>query len=96
MGSPRLQDFIDESGRWKCIQCGDCCRTLKWQVKLFPEAAKYDRGDGTCRFLDAENRCSIYEERPHWCRINRERPALEIASSCARMRSWVDDRRLGL
>lgn len=28
-----------------------------------------DRGDGMCRFLTKENRCSVYKDRPTICRV---------------------------
>lgn len=40
-----------------------CCR----QVGKFPYMKDYDRGDGVCRFLDENNRCSDYENRPPIC-----------------------------
>lgn len=47
------------------ISCGNCkaycCRQM---AKLFPE---YDRGDGNCRYITEDNKCSIYSERPEVC-----------------------------
>lgn len=40
-----------------------CCR----QVGRFPFMKDYDRGDGVCRFLDENNRCMDYENRPPIC-----------------------------
>jgi Fe-S-cluster containining protein len=51
-----------EEGRWKCIQCGACCRIAGL---LIPE---WDRGDGACQHLTDENLCAIYELRPAICR----------------------------
>jgi Fe-S-cluster containining protein len=34
----------------------------------------YDRGDGTCKHLTAENLCAIYEGRPLLCRVDEGRP----------------------
>lgn len=33
-------------------------------AKLFPE---YDRGDGNCKYITKDNKCSIYNERPEIC-----------------------------
>lgn len=48
-----------------CEQCGGCCRHLKNS----PIYANLDRGDGICRYLSG-NLCSIYENRPIFCRVD--------------------------
>ena len=48
-----------------CEQCGGCCRHLKKS----PIYANLDRGDGVCRYLNG-NLCSIYENRPIFCRVD--------------------------
>lgn len=49
-----------------CNACGLCCRL----VRLSPETAYLDRGDGICRhFSEKDNLCSIYSERPLVCRV---------------------------
>lgn len=40
-----------------------CCRL----VGKFPYMEQYDRGDGVCRLLTDDNRCSDYEHRPPIC-----------------------------
>lgn len=40
-----------------------CCR----HVNSFSFMKDYDRGDGVCKHLDAENRCDIYDHRPPIC-----------------------------
>lgn len=50
---------------FKCDCCGCCCRNLD-KSKLY---ADLDRGDGTCKYLIG-NLCSIYSERPIFCRID--------------------------
>lgn len=50
---------------FQCDCCGCCCRHLD-KSELY---AKLDRGDGTCKFLTG-NLCSIYKERPLFCRID--------------------------
>lgn len=50
-----------------CDCCGLCCR----QVRTVPEFAKdYDRGDGVCKYLNENNRCSVYDNRPEICNID--------------------------
>lgn len=48
-----------------CDCCGRCCRKLK-NSEIYQEL---DRGDGVCRYLSG-NLCSIYENRPLFCRID--------------------------
>lgn len=50
---------------FKCDCCGCCCRNLD-KSNLY---ADLDRGDGTCKYLIG-NLCSIYSERPLFCRID--------------------------
>ena len=46
-----------------CGRCGDCCR----HVDMLEEMKSFDRGDGVCKHLTAENLCEIYSERPPLC-----------------------------
>lgn len=46
-----------------CTSCGACCRSIKHVLPLF------DDGNGVCVHL-ADNRCSIYENRPDICRVD--------------------------
>lgn len=49
------------------INCSDCNANCCRQVGKFAYMKDYDRGDGTCKYLDADNRCMIYETRPPVC-----------------------------
>lgn len=49
-----------------CSKCGCCCRHLDLS-ELYSEL---DRGDGVCKYLNG-NMCSIYEERPIICRVDK-------------------------
>jgi len=55
---------IIDNQRFYCQQCGECCKHLD-VVDFLPE---YNRGDGVCKYLRADNKCSIYNERPSVCR----------------------------
>ncbi len=44
-----------------------------------------DRGDGACINLTEDNLCSIYEDRPDFCRLNPERPVEEQTKWCKLM-----------
>ena len=45
-----------------CSHCNAlCCRVIG---KIIPD---YDRGDCVCKYLTADNKCSIYEDRPFIC-----------------------------
>ena len=46
-----------------CERCGACCR----HVDLIDEMKTFDRGDGVCKHLTADNLCEIYSERPPLC-----------------------------
>ena len=51
------------------ISCGSCkaycCRVAGKIMK------ELDRGDGVCKFLTEDNKCSIYEDRPFICNTDR-------------------------
>lgn len=54
------------SAAFPCNGCGACCRL----VRLAPETAWLDRGDGVCRHFDtATARCLVYERRPQVCNV---------------------------
>lgn len=36
-------------------------------MDLIAEMKSFDRGDGVCKYLTAENLCGIYSERPPLC-----------------------------
>ncbi len=50
---------------FECDCCGCCCRNLD-KSELY---AELDRGDGVCKYL-VGNRCSIYDARPLFCRVD--------------------------
>ena len=51
-----------------CVQCGLCCQNLGSSA-LYRDL---DRGDGVCRYYDVHKKgCSIYDERPFKCRIDK-------------------------
>ncbi len=52
---------------FECDKCGLCCRN----VHLLPGYEFLNRGDGVCRYLTADNHCSIYDHRPDVCNIDR-------------------------
>ena len=49
---------------YSCERCGDCCR----HVDSIAEMKNFNRGDGVCKHLTADNLCEIYSERPPLCR----------------------------
>ena len=66
---------------WKCIEnCGACCKfNLDERTDIENKLTREDIDlinsmtdeDGWCKNLDRENRkCLIYENRPHFCRVN--------------------------
>tara|TARA_R100000278_G_scaffold122065_1_gene107364 strand:- start:834 stop:1121 length:288 start_codon:yes stop_codon:yes gene_type:complete len=46
-----------------CSECGACCM-IAGKTGYLP-----NRGDGACLYLDENNKCSIYEDRPDICRV---------------------------
>lgn len=50
---------------FRCDKCGECCRHLDYS----PLYSSLHNGDGVCHFLKG-NLCSIYENRPIFCRID--------------------------
>ncbi len=55
---------ILDGKEFKCQQCGACCKHLN-KIHML---SSYDRGDGICKFLRNDNKCSIYNNRPLVCR----------------------------
>lgn len=54
---------MEEYYPYPCKRCGACCR----HVDLIDELKDFDRGDGVCKYLTADNLCKIYSERPPLC-----------------------------
>lgn len=48
---------------YPCARCGACCR----HVDQVEQMKTFNRGDGVCRHLTADNLCEIYSERPPLC-----------------------------
>lgn len=50
-----------------CTGCNaPCCQMLKF----FPAMKDMDRGDGRCKHLTDDLKCSIYKDRPDFCRVD--------------------------
>ena len=52
---------------FKCDKCGICCKLIGG----IPQLAAFDRGDGVCIHLKADNLCAIYESRPDICNVEK-------------------------
>lgn len=53
---------------YPCEKCGSCCKNLS-RSSLYKEL---DHGDGICiYFQQSTNHCTIYEERPILCNIDK-------------------------
>ena len=53
--------------KFKCTQCGACCRlvglsTIEHNLPV--------RDDGSCGYF-VDNKCSIYDDRPDYCRVDK-------------------------
>ena len=68
-GSVVTQDNVSpgETKSFGCWKCGACCKI----AGLTPQLAHWNRGDGACIHLQADNSCGIYETRPDVCRVNK-------------------------
>ena len=66
---------------WTCIEnCGACCKfDINERINIEEKLSAHDMKlinsmisrDGWCKYLDRANKkCSIYEKRPHFCRVN--------------------------
>ena len=72
---------------WECNKCGACCRLAGFIIK------EWDRGDGACKMLNEDNTCSIYETRPHICRVKKNLyTAEQIDAACDVMRENLEER----
>lgn len=62
-----------------CTKCGECCRMLQSTLKIVKEMANlsevlvfpYSFVDGHCEKLNPDNTCSVYEDRPLICDIDK-------------------------
>jgi len=50
--------------KFPCTSCGVCCRVLPKRVHGWPL-----RADGACFYLNSDNQCDIYEDRPEVCKV---------------------------
>ena len=50
---------------WQCNCCGKCCQ----HVDKVPALHSLALEDGRCKYLDKDNRCSIYYHRPAVCNV---------------------------
>lgn len=56
-----------QSINFPCTSCGECCR----HISHIPDLKSFDNGEGVCIHLLADNRCSVYSQRPDICNINK-------------------------
>lgn len=61
---PEAEDGVKP---FPCSRCGICCR----HIDRVPQLAEFDTGNGRCRYLQDNNLCAIYEDRPDICRVDR-------------------------
>lgn len=67
---------VNQTYKFNCTGCGACCSRIKKVADLvidieelrFPYAISEA---GKCEKLDENNRCSVYDERPLICNIDR-------------------------
>ncbi len=67
---PGLRPITPDT-RFACTMCGKCCFFTKDAIEKFG-ATKFGwklQEDGSCQYLTADKKCSIYEKRPLICRL---------------------------
>ncbi len=60
---------------YPCTRCGCCCKRIGLLGVDFP----YDiNADGSCSKLSENNECTVYDERPLVCNIDKFAEVMEI------------------
>jgi hypothetical protein len=49
--------------RFPCTSCGQCCKRVGDKMPT--------KKDGSCIYLDESERCTIYEDRPYLCNVDK-------------------------
>ena len=80
---PNSTDEFLVDGKWECNKCGACCKDVSW---CLPDWTVED--GKRCKYLADDLTCSIYEDRPDICRMNKwaNPPDETIARNCAYMK----------
>jgi Fe-S-cluster containining protein len=81
---------------FECTQCGLCCKNLKrtlsqeppmkWMAEIIKAFPYETKEDGSCEKL-VGNKCSVYEDRPMLCNI--EKTADEVDTGMSK-KQWFD------
>lgn len=58
---------IDKRTRWECQRCGNCCRDFI--ISKNKALSKIQDGKPVCRYLNWQNLCENYLERPFLCKL---------------------------
>lgn len=74
---------------FECIKCGNCCKTLTPSFFTFKEPFSinmfmkhiYDKIE-RCKYLDENNLCTIYNDRPDICKTYPNTIGFAIKSNC--------------
>ncbi|MDP2750715.1 MAG: YkgJ family cysteine cluster protein [Nanoarchaeota archaeon] len=59
------EQIIDKKTCWECQLCGNCCRGIILTKNKSISVEK--DGQPVCKFLDDDNRCVNYNDRPFIC-----------------------------
>lgn len=64
---------MEEKIKFACSGCGSCCSRVGEALShLRPLGFPYNANeDGSCEMLTEDKKCSVYENRPLVCRIDR-------------------------
>jgi Fe-S-cluster containining protein len=84
------KDFLDDQGKWKCIQCGACCK-LNFAMYAFDNLIPqswWDEENMQCKNLK-DDKCTVFEVRPNICRFTPQSKGVtdtELAHMCAKLK----------
>lgn len=62
-----VKEEVLKTGKWQCWKCGACCFYVG---RVHPDL---DSGNLTCRHLQKDNSCGIYDTRGERCTLNRSK-----------------------
>lgn len=52
---------------FECSKCGKCCKNIRGIIGL----EEYIGADGRCKYLQTDNTCSMYSNRPDICNVEK-------------------------
>jgi Fe-S-cluster containining protein len=62
------------TSQFPCSSCGSCCRHAYMAKELLYSVGIKLKEDGSCEHLNKDNLCSIYNNRPEFCKVGYSKP----------------------